>query len=40
MNAGRIQTTVLNNAPILWGLMFAAVVLGTGLLPMDTLAMV
>ena len=40
MNAERIRTTVLNNAPIPWGLMSAAVVLDIGWLPIDTRAMV
>jgi hypothetical protein len=40
MNAERIRTTVLNNAPILWGLMYAAVTLDIGWLPIDTHAMV
>ena len=40
MNAERIRTTVLNNAPIPWGLMNAAVMLDIGLLLIDTHAMV
>lgn len=40
MNAERIQTTVLNYAPILWGRMYAAVVLDIGWIPIDTRAMV
>ena len=40
MNAERIQTTVLKYAPILWGHMYAAVVLDIGWIPIDTHAMV
>ena len=39
-NAERAQTTVLNTVPILWGHMYATVVLDISWLLMDILAMV